>query len=289
MLTRPSAHVNGRESARTGVPLDAVLASQVAQSGGFRAFCGGPPALFAAIADESRAFAAGRRALQLWDEDEAHAIARTLNEDRRAMPRAERLEVVKALRDEGHSTRAIAGAVGVDHSTVVRDLSGGASAPPAQVTGTDGKSYPAARVPESAGVHTGTPDRATGLGGGSHPGRPPVGIMVARLGIQPRISSRTSPAVMGPSPAVDDSLAGLPFQPRCEAGAGFHVMRATKLTTRPAPGRNGCPARSRGTPGQVGPTAGLVAPFPAKVGPCSGGPRRPSAPRAAARSGRRPA
>lgn len=78
--------------------------------------------------------------------DEAREIARTLNEDRRAMPKAERLEVVKALREEGHTTRAIAGAVGVDHSTVIRDLAGGASAPPARVTGLDGKSYPARKT-----------------------------------------------------------------------------------------------------------------------------------------------
>lgn len=52
---------------------------------------------------------------------------------------------ITELRSQGMSTRAIAAAVGVDHSTVVR--SGGADAPPAsvRVTGTDGRPYPATR------------------------------------------------------------------------------------------------------------------------------------------------
>ena len=79
-------------------------------------------------------------------EDEAREIARTLSEHRRAMRRAERLEVVRALREEGHSTRAIAGAVGVDKRQVQRDLQHvGTVSPPETVTGTDGKSYPATR------------------------------------------------------------------------------------------------------------------------------------------------
>lgn len=56
------------------------------------------------------------------DEHEAQEIARTLNEDRRHMPRKERQEVVRALRAEGHSTRAIAKAVGVSQALVVLDM-----------------------------------------------------------------------------------------------------------------------------------------------------------------------
>lgn len=64
--------------------------------------------------------------------DMAREIARTLNEDRREMPKEQRLEVVKALREEGYSTRAIAGAVRVSEPTVRRDLSGASlDAPPA--------------------------------------------------------------------------------------------------------------------------------------------------------------
>lgn len=59
------------------------------------------------------------------------------------LPRPERREVVGRLRAEGLSTRAIASAVGVDHSTVVRDITAtGADAPverPDTVTGLDGK------------------------------------------------------------------------------------------------------------------------------------------------------
>ena len=60
-----------------------------------------------------------------------------------ALPRQQRQEVVCDLRESGMSTRAIASAVGVDHSTVVRDIGAtGASAPvetPATITGLDGR------------------------------------------------------------------------------------------------------------------------------------------------------
>ncbi len=85
--------------------------------------------------------------LAVADEEEGRELARSLNEDRRAMPKSQRLPVVAALREEGHSQRAIAGAVGVALSTVQEDLkkAGDRSRSPAQVTGLDGKSYPAAK------------------------------------------------------------------------------------------------------------------------------------------------
>ncbi|SLJ41121.1 Uncharacterised protein [Mycobacteroides abscessus subsp. abscessus] len=57
------------------------------------------------------------------------------------LPRETRGEVVQSLRDLGLSTRAIGSAIGVDDRTVRRDLSGAASAAPAAVMGTDGKTY----------------------------------------------------------------------------------------------------------------------------------------------------
>ena len=78
------------------------------------------------------------------NDEEAAEIARSLNEDRRAMPKEQRLPVSAALRQEGHSVRAIAGALGVGTSTVQRDLS---TVPPGTVpdhiTGLDGRSRPA--------------------------------------------------------------------------------------------------------------------------------------------------
>ena len=83
------------------------------------------------------------------DEDEAREIARTLNEERRAMPKEERLPVVVALREEGHSLRAIAGAVGISEGQVRKDLAGGAyQYAPETTKGLDGKSYPARRKPK---------------------------------------------------------------------------------------------------------------------------------------------
>ena len=86
--------------------------------------------------------------IEVADDDEAFEIARTLNEDRRAMPKEERLPVVQSLREEGHSLRAIAGAVGVSKSQVVEDLSGVQDCTPDRTTGKDGKSYPARREPK---------------------------------------------------------------------------------------------------------------------------------------------
>lgn len=55
-------------------------------------------------------------------DDHALALAHTLNADRRQLPTEQRREVVADLREQGHSERAIAGAVGVARATVRRDL-----------------------------------------------------------------------------------------------------------------------------------------------------------------------
>lgn len=55
----------------------------------------------------------------------------------------ERQLMAREMRDEGMSTRAIGTALGVDKGTVRNDL--GNNSPPAQVVGTDGKSYPATK------------------------------------------------------------------------------------------------------------------------------------------------
>lgn len=83
------------------------------------------------------------------DEDEAREIARTLNEDRRQLPREQRREVVAVLREDGHSQRAIAGALGVSQSLVHKDLrqlnTSNQLTEPNRVIGLDGKSRPASK------------------------------------------------------------------------------------------------------------------------------------------------
>lgn len=81
------------------------------------------------------------------DADEAREIARTLNEDRRMLTREQRLPVITALREDGHSVRAISRALKAHHTTIVRDIesAGVHIAPPERVTGLDGKTYPAAK------------------------------------------------------------------------------------------------------------------------------------------------
>lgn len=72
-------------------------------------------------------------------------IARTLNADRRHLSDEQRREVAAALRQEGHSLRAIAGALGISHEQVRHDTLGVNDLTPAEVVGLDGKSYPARR------------------------------------------------------------------------------------------------------------------------------------------------
>ena len=88
--------------------------------------------------------------------DEAYEKAKIYNDHRRQdspeevrRRRAERVAKVAELREKSLSTRAIGDAVGVDHTTVVRNLKrGGAPAPPAKVNGLDGKQHPARRIPK---------------------------------------------------------------------------------------------------------------------------------------------
>jgi len=79
------------------------------------------------------------------DADEAREVARTLNSDRRHLTVEQRREMVAALREEGHSLRAIAGATGTSLGTVQRDVAGVSPDTPAEIHGQDGKRYPACR------------------------------------------------------------------------------------------------------------------------------------------------
>jgi ParB-like chromosome segregation protein Spo0J len=82
-----------------------------------------------------------------WTEDEKVAHVLAMNLARRQLTREQRAGVVAELRRRRMSTRKIAAAVGVDHSTVVRDLESiGADAPmPEAVETSDGRTYPARR------------------------------------------------------------------------------------------------------------------------------------------------
>lgn len=85
--------------------------------------------------------------IEVADDDEAREIAVTLNTDRRQLDPQQRREVVAALRGQGHSFRAIGKALGIGKSQAERDASGvpDGTPQPDQVTGRDGKSYPAKR------------------------------------------------------------------------------------------------------------------------------------------------
>jgi hypothetical protein len=62
------------------------------------------------------------------------------------LSRDERELAVLAFRGAGMSIRAIGSALGVSHPTVLNDLrSGGQDLPPGDITGTDGKTYPASQ------------------------------------------------------------------------------------------------------------------------------------------------
>lgn len=81
------------------------------------------------------------------DDDEAIEMARTLNMDRRHLSPDDRRRMAEALRVDGHSLRAIAGALGVSAPTIRSDLAAVKSFTAAErVVGLDGKSYPARRA-----------------------------------------------------------------------------------------------------------------------------------------------
>jgi len=79
------------------------------------------------------------------DDNERLEVARTLNADRRHLTPGQRAEVAARLRQNGHSLRAIGGALGVDKETARKDLSGVEPSTPdnARSSGLDGKTYPA--------------------------------------------------------------------------------------------------------------------------------------------------
>jgi SAM-dependent methyltransferase len=87
----------------------------------------------------------GVQQIEVGSEDDARAIAATLNTDRRHMDIDQRRAIVAHLREQGHSLRAIAGAVGVDDKTVRRDIAAADMSAPQTVRGADGKTYPATR------------------------------------------------------------------------------------------------------------------------------------------------
>ena len=78
--------------------------------------------------------------------DEAVEVAKTLNLDRRHLSTEQRREMAVDLRIQGHSLRAIGGALGVDPMTVRKDLSiVEASTMPDRIRTSDGRGYPSRR------------------------------------------------------------------------------------------------------------------------------------------------
>jgi len=84
-----------------------------------------------------------------WDD----YCTREFGTSRLRLPREERQEVVASLRESGLSLRAIESVTGVTRKTVIKDLRQVVESPPPGggeiVTGTDGKSYPAANGTKS--------------------------------------------------------------------------------------------------------------------------------------------
>lgn len=87
-----------------------------------------------------------KRTQQVADEDEFRHLSVELNTIRRHMPIEERQRIVAELRAAGHSERAIANTVGVSKTQVRNDLQVVTGDHlPAEVTGQDGKRYPATK------------------------------------------------------------------------------------------------------------------------------------------------
>lgn len=120
-------------------------------------------------------------------DDDANALAYTLNADRRHMTVEQRRAVVAHLREQGHSLRAIAGAVGVSAKTVHQDLSGVTPVTPANVDPETGeiRETGAAEVREVADdvtqVSVSTTTRVTGRDGKSYPAKANPSTSVAAI------------------------------------------------------------------------------------------------------------
>jgi hypothetical protein len=100
----------------------------------------------ALLASKGITVAPERHVVEVADDDAAIELRVAMNCARRQVGPAERALIARRLREErGWSTRRIATALGVDQSTIVRDLRGDAHASPGRVTGADGKSYPPRR------------------------------------------------------------------------------------------------------------------------------------------------
>lgn len=106
---------------------------------------------------------------EIADGDDALEIAVSLNADRRQMTPDQRREIVSALRQEGHSQRAIADAVGVSKRTVEKDIKAQVATGshleesarpelPETTLGRDGKEYPAARPKKTRKARKAKPD-----------------------------------------------------------------------------------------------------------------------------------
>lgn len=80
-------------------------------------------------------------------DEEAEEIATALNAVRRQLSKEQRKEIAAALREKGHSLRAIAAVTGVDEKQVRNDLAGADLSAPETVIGQDGKKYPAKKKP----------------------------------------------------------------------------------------------------------------------------------------------
>ncbi len=74
----------------------------------------------------------------------------------------DRAELARLLRESGMSFRAIGRLVGVSEATAHRDLSGVTDVTPAEITGTDGKTYPSRPAAAAAAADIGGDDLADG-------------------------------------------------------------------------------------------------------------------------------
>jgi ParB-like chromosome segregation protein Spo0J len=139
------------------------------------------------------------------NEAEAREIARTLNVDRRHMSADQRRQVAVTLREQGHSTTAIAGAVGVSDETIRRDLSGSTYVEPETVLGRDGKRYPAKRPTVVAAKDEREAERAQqALATAEMPNTPVVDVRRAERLAREQESERLRAEPIEPVTQVDD-------------------------------------------------------------------------------------
>jgi len=196
---------------------------------------------------DGKSRSAKRLLIEHFGDDRPAELASTVESDRDVdhLPRLDadqRREIGAALREHGHSLRAIAGAVGVSEGAVRKDITAeevrtGTHLAPAEVAGQDGKRYPARRPTIVAAKDERQAEKAQRALASS--GETPEGLRTVRdIGRQSRAEERADVSRIEdatPSPTTARSHRLLSRRVRARRAGGLDHHRPALPARVPAP------------------------------------------------------